>query len=910
MESEPFKLRLWQRVQAIEMDISEKAVKKGNASRSKFLSLFVAVMLTASVFSIAASGETADPEEDTAVVGQPTTDKDPIIKEDLTSDTDDAAIPAASLGNEAVPTSDPIPELTTMGDYAALGAVPFAAGTTSVGQPLIPGGSWTLGDGRVAQLYQLFVNGNMVYCISPGLTFSGNETVVEDESYLNDNDRKRIAATIYFGHREFTGNDNISRVRQAITQAICWAVADGHITNESLDNYCGTLIGYLTANIWGGAQEYYDALKFNMIKAMTKPGFDGGSVELVWNEGNSRYEATLYDENLVLSRYSYTCPYGDVNFVRNGNYLLIHTTSNYRDYVTASARFTVPQGVITWVKPGDAKFQQTVQYRSDIAGYSIDSSFVFKTQSPDIKTNAIDEETQDHIANPDEEVTIIDTVNYSSLKPDNTYKVSGILMNATTGQPLMVDGQQVTAEKTFVATAVNGTINIEFTFDASALEGTRVVVFEDLYENGIKVATHSDINDMGQSVDFPKTGTVATDKETGEHKIGTDEVATIIDTVSYTNLLAGKEYTIKGVLMDKSTEEPLLTYEGDEVRAEIKFVAPAANGTVDLEFTFDAGLLYDKSIVVFETVYFKGIEVASHADINDEGQTVDTPEKPLIHTNATDTETEDHVAYADEEVTIIDAVTYEKLEVGKEYVIKGILMNKATNSPLLSDGQEVAAEKTFTPTMSDGTIEMEFVFDARALKGTSTVVFEYLEKNDLEVATHTDINDVGQTVEIPEIKTQASDRVDGDQTVVVDGTVTIVDKISYTNLLPGKEYVIKGILMDKGTNSPLIVNGQHVTAEKIFVPETAKGFVELEFTFDASALEGKTTVVFESFYYKGIEVATHADINDSAQTVNFVRKQTPKTGDALSGIACIVVIGAAACGAAGLHMRRKPTNGR
>ncbi len=69
--------------------------------------------------------------------------------------------------------------------------------------------------------------------------------------------------------------------------------------------------------------------------------------------------------------------------------------------------------------------------------------------------------------------------------------------------------------------------------------------------------------------------------------------------------------------------------------------------------------------------------------------------------------------------------------------------------------------------------------------------------------------------------------------------VTIIDTVQYANLKVGTEYTVKGILMDKSTGQPLLVNGEQVTAETTFVAETADGTVDVVFTFDGSALAGK-----------------------------------------------------------------------
>lgn len=123
------------------------------------------------------------------------------------------------------------------------------------------------------------------------------------------------------------------------------------------------------------------------------------------------------------------------------------------------------------------------------------------------------------------------------------------------------------------------------------------------------------------------TATINSEKEvTAKGKI------TITDTVEYKHLVPGKEYKIVGTLMDKSTGKP---FEIDEkaVTSEVTFTPDKPNGKIDVSFTFDAsGIKTDTELVVFETLYRDNVEIAVHADINDEGQTVrvnvPVPEKP------------------------------------------------------------------------------------------------------------------------------------------------------------------------------------------------------------------------------------------------------------------------------------------
>ena len=486
---------------------------------------------------------------------------------------------------------------------------------------------------------------------------------------------------------------------------------------------------------------------------------------------------------------------------------------------------------------------------------------------PEIGTTATVE--GEHTAEPAGEVTLIDTISYKNLKVGETYKISGVLMDKETGEPLLVGEQQVTAELEFTPTSSEGSVELTYTFDGSALAGKSVVVFEDLYQGENVVASHADINDEGQTVTFgqPEIGTTATID--GEKTAQPTEQITITDTVEYSGLTAGQEYTLKGVLMDKSTGEPLLVGE-EQVTSEATFTPAEPNGTVDVLFTFDATELEGTSVVVFETLFQGETEISSHEDMEDEGQTIIFTEQPSIGTTATVDGS--HIADPTGEITIVDVVKYTGLAPGETYTISGVLMDKGTGEPLLVDGAEVTAEVEFTPESADGTVELTYTLDASLFAGTSTVVFETLYQDGVEIAAHTDINDEAQTVEItepekPTLGTTAT--VDGQHTADPTGEITIVDVVEYTGLIPGETYTVSGILMDKATGGPLLVDEAEVTAEVEFTSESADGTVELTYTLDASTLAGTTIVVFETLYSDGVKIAAHADINDEAQSITI-----------------------------------------
>ena len=61
------------------------------------------------------------------------------------------------------------------------------------------------------------------------------------------------------------------------------------------------------------------------------------------------------------------------------------------------------------------------------------------------------------------------------------------------------------------------------------------------------------------------------------------------------------------------------------------------------------------------------------------------------------------MSYADKKVTLVDTVKVENIVEGREYTLKGKVIDKNTGNPLEIDGREVTAEKKFTATYNSVT---------------------------------------------------------------------------------------------------------------------------------------------------------------------------------------------------------------
>ena len=305
-------------------------------------------------------------------------------------------------------------------------------------------------------------------------------------------------------------------------------------------------------------------------------------------------------------------------------------------------------------------------------------------------------------------------------------------------------------------------------------------------------------------------------------------------------------------------------------------------------------------LFVFENLYADEVELAVHADIEDENQTV-TVKIPELRTHA-EADSKNEVT-AEEKITIIDTISYKNLTVGKEYTVKGVLMDKMTGKPFMVDDKEIAAEVTFTTKTAEGEIEVIFTFDGLSVvTETDLVVFETLYHNGIELTAHANIDDEDQTVKIrlPKIRTQAS--IDGKKEVTTNKPVTITDIVSFENLTVGKEYKLVGVLMDKATGKPMTVNGNEITSEVVFTAEKENGEIEVSFTFGGVLItKDIELVVFESLYRNDTLITEHADISDSDQTV-IIRSviipppDVPKTGDN-TPVSLWIGLGAVAFGA-------------
>lgn len=230
-----------------------------------------------------------------------------------------------------------------------------------------------------------------------------------------------------------------------------------------------------------------------------------------------------------------------------------------------------------------------------------------------------------------------------------------------------------------------------------------------------------------------------------------------------------------------------------------------------------------------------------------------------------------HTAALDHKAHFIDTVTFENLNVGEKYVLEGVLVDASDNTFI--EGKDGAPYRTrieFTPTTTSGFQNIDFFVDTYMQRGKTIVAYEYIYNAKGEkVNSEANSDNTLQTIHVPGLMhTYAQNKALKSNLVFADKGQTVSDSVSYDNLVPGEKYTLVSTLMDKDTGKPVAdKHGNVITMSKTFVAWRASGFIETEFSFDASNLSDKTLVVFESLRQGNTEVARHKDLQDERQTL-------------------------------------------
>ena len=983
---------------------------------------------------------TATPEASTEPSAEPTAEPTPEVTEEP-AEPETSAEPEATAEPTASPTPNPEDEISllALGDEAVT-----RYRTVGIKGSFSSNYLYDLGE---FPLYDIYRNGVSypAYCLQHGKGRVNNGAYVQRDNYGMTEAMRRIIAYGYNTTNSLGKNDWYSdaTAKTMVTQHLVWLASEGYITVDGTNWSWGSGIDNdveRMANLaYNGSvvRSYYAELKDRLLRSEIAPSFAGKSSdgsdaqEIDLQLVNGKYTATVTDTNGVLDLFDFQQAGFDIS--RNGNTLMISTnTLPEQETTIIGAGYTVgdKNSIAVWedrdqqaniqhqatcpgttqtmayikIKGEKPKYTVTLtktsadvkitngnaNYSLEGAVYNVYKAYVnpnhdytndpvvatFTTQKDGHATLSKKLENGDYVTieqvaplgytldtsvhrfsvdGKNTDIPVVDDPGYIQLtikkkdSDNNTGIASGDakLEGAIYRVAYLENGVTVTKDITINASAVARLSNLPIgklkVWEISAPIGYKLdstvhvydikahQVTSDIYElepedftedvfKG-RISLHKQYETLDEPADeqgaefdvyLKSAGSFDAAKETERDHIttGADGMATTKDLPYGTyvvhqtkggngrQLVAdfdvsisedGKVYSYDLVNVQKNAQLKIVKTSEDGVIEGIKFRVTRIEDGYSAEYTTNAaGEILTETLPIYAdkdgaTKYqYKVEELDTEETFGyqlPDSQTVELSEGEIasvsfhnvpieIGTKAT-VEGEKEVDPLDK-VTLTDTVSYTGLVPGKEYKVTGVLMDKETGEKLLVDGKEITAETVFVPETKNGSVDVTFIFDATGLHGKEIVVFEDLYRENVLLATHADINDEGQTVKIknPEIGTKAT--ADGKKEITAD-KITITDVVSYTDLTPGKEYKLTGVLMNKATNDKLLIDGKEITAEATFTPKATTGEVEMTFTFDARELTVETEVVaFETLYRDGIEIAVHADIEDEGQTVKIL----------------------------------------
>lgn len=983
---------------------------------------------------------TATPEASTTPSAEPTAEPSPEATEEPT-ESEVSAEPEATAEPTASPTPNPEDEISllALGDEAIT-----RYRTVGINGNFSSNYLYDLGE---FPLYDIYRNGVSypAYCLQHGKGRVNNGAYVQRDNYGMTEAMRRIIAYGYNTTNSLGKNDWYSdaTAKTMVTQHLVWLASEGYITVDGTNWSWGTGIDTdveRMANLaYNGSvvRSYYAELKDRLLRSEIVPSFAGKSSdgsdaqEIALQLVNGKYTATVTDTNGVLDLFDFQQAGFDIS--RNGNTLTISASTLPEQETTISgAGYTVgdknsiavwedrdqqaniqhqatcpgttqtmayikikgekPKYTVTltktsadvkitngnanyslegavynvykaYVNPNhdyandpviatfttDANGKATLSRKLENGdyvtieqvaplGYTLDKNVHrFSINGKSANLDVVDDPTKirltvrkkdaDTNSNVPQGDATLEGAQYRITYTNNDEKIENIVTTNKSGQAVLRNipiGVLVTVEEIGVPLGYKLDSKVHTyitTTDTKELEYD--LIPEDFTEEVMKgqIALHKQyetLDDLAEEqgaefdVYLKSAGSFDAAKETERDHIttGADGMATTKDLPYGTyvvhqtkggngrQLVAdfdvvisedGKVYSYDLVNVQKNAQLKIVKTSEDGVIEGIKFRVTRIEDGYSAEYTTNAaGEILTETLPIYAdkdgaTKYqYKVEELDTEETFGyqlPDSQTVELSEgeiasvsfhnKPIeIGTKAT-VEGEKEIDPLDK-VTLTDTVSYTGLVPGKEYRATGVLMDKETGEKLLVDGKEITAETVFVPETKNGSVDVTFIFDATGLHGKEIVVFEDLYRENVLLATHADINDEGQTVKIKnsEIGTKAT--ADGKKEITAD-KITITDVVSYTDLTPGKEYKLTGVLMNKATNDKLLIDGKEITAEATFTPKATTGEVEMTFTFDARELTAETeVVVFETLYRNGIEIAVHADIEDEGQTVKIL----------------------------------------
>ena len=487
--------------------------------------------------------------------------------------------------------------------------------------------------------------------------------------------------------------------------------------------------------------------------------------------------------------------------------------------------------------------------------------------SMSISTSAADKKTNTKMIMPTSDAAVVDTVSYKGAVTGQTYRLEATLMQKyKEGAAVDSTGNIVTGSAEFTPTAKNGSQVVELSFDATSMPSGEYVVFEKLYAlNGDKKelwTTHEDYNDAAQTITITGFDTNIYEADTLTNMAYPKKDMEVHDIVTYTGFQTGKTYTLDWKLVDVATGKDYVDAAGKTVKKTQNFTPDATDGEFEIVDTFDGSKLNGQNLTAVTTVKLDSSVLFEHnKNLDNEYETISIPG---LDTVATETGTGAKEVYAIPNISITDKITYQKLQVGLEHIVKTSIVDKETGEVLQNSKKEpLTFESEIAPDEADGVYEAVLEFNGSGLGGVEAVVFQEIWLGDTLIAQHKDLNDTDQTFtfkEMPKRTAEVVKRIKASDFHKEHGNITFLFKMAGEDVCGETHTYYREITF----------------TEEYVKANTVNGYVEKSASFEQVPMGTYTVTEEDSARYKlaKVEKIKNAVVEGKAAKYDLITNET------------------------------------
>lgn len=539
-----------------------------------------------------------------------------------------------------------------------------------------------------------------------------------------------------------------------------------------------------------------------------------------------------------------------------------------------------------------------------------DASVSNKAQTVNVislETKVLVDSTKTNVAPADEKVDVTDTVTLHNLVAGTKFTLVG---KVSDGENIKVEN-----EVEFTAKGDDETVSVPLKgLNLTEYAGKSLYVICELKYDGEVIATHNeDGTDPDEKFYVPAVETNAIDATTNTQYSILDKTQ-IIDSVKYSNLPTEYEYELETTFVDSATGEEIkkteiekdsywnmlkdLGYVTDETSSDStgdsvaedtgKIVSEVGKAfkrtqvlkpekmddTVNVTFDIDPRSfnLEGKTITIRQVIKLNGVAVAKHTDKDAESQQISFPTGSTL---AVDNTSHNHTIAPTKDADVVDTIFCKNLATGISVDFYGIAIDKDTNKPVELNGKPVVVKQSETISKADQEVQLHYVVDGTKLKGKRLTSFVFAVYNGKIVFKHTDPNSAEQSFSFSSLRTKFLDDKNGTHATMLTEDVHQTDTVTLDGLTKGERFTLKGVVYNKSTRKPMLVDGKQVTNSIDFTAKGNSEEVALKYQYnglksDAYHKDKNDDLVSFVYLYKdGILIDKEEDFDSFDQTIKL-----------------------------------------